>query len=377
MLSKLFKRNTMEPNAFPLIEISGTAHEMGRQHGAAVPARVLGSISLYRGQMARRGVTIAQQHNMARAFMPVIEAYDPAYLEEMAGIAAGAGVAVEDIVMVNCRTEMMFGHQSMDAAAKSEKTDGCTGVVVMPEAARDGRLLHAHNWDWREECADTGVVLRIRPESGPEILTFVEAGGLARHGFNSAGVAVSGNFLSCERDFVARGEAPLGLIRRKILESPSLAVAMTKVWAKSRYCSNNLMLSDTGGEAVNLECAPDEIFFSTPENGVLVHANHWINPVAQGKLRDLGLRNSPDSIYRQRRVASSLGARAGRIGIDDLKEALSDTFGAPHAVLRSPKPGSFDSISATVATTIMDPGARLMWIARKPYQDQTFTEYHL
>ncbi len=367
----------MEPNAFPLVDISGTPHEMGRLHGAAVPRRVLASVDLYRAQMLRRGVPLPEQHRLARAFMPVIAAYDAAYLEEMAGIAEGAGVALEDIVIINCRTEMMFGYKDIAPVAGAEKTDGCTGIVVTPEAAAGGRLLHAHNWDWREECADSGVVLRIRRGDGPQILTFVEAGGLARHGFNSAGVSVSGNFLACERDFIERGEAPLGLIRRKVLESASLSEAMGKVWGATRYCSNNLMLADAGGEAVNLECAPDEIFFLTPENGVLVHANHWISPVAQAKLRDLGLRNNPDSIYRQRRVAATLGARAGKIGIADLKEVLFDTFGAPAAVLRSPKPASFDSISATVATTIMDPAARTMWIARKPYQDQAFTEYQL
>lgn len=366
----------MGANAFPLIDIAGSAHEMGRLHGAAVAQRVAASVALYRGQMERRGVAAADQHRLARAFVPVIEAYDPAYLEEMSGIAAGAAVALEDVVIINCRTEMLFGHASI-AEAKQEKTDGCTGIVVLPEATREGRLLHAHNWDWREECADSGIVLRIRGQDGPDILTFVEAGGLARHGFNSKGVALTGNFLSCERDFRERGAAPLGLIRRKMLEADGMAAAMGKLWAKDRYCSNNLMLSDAAGEAVDLECAPDEIFWITPTDGLLVHANHWVSPVAQAKVRDLGLRNSPDSIYRQRRVFASLQAKAGRIGLEDIKSALFDVFGAPHAVLRSPKPGSFDSISATVATTIMDPGAGTMWIARKPYQDKTFTAYHL
>jgi isopenicillin-N N-acyltransferase-like protein len=45
--------------------------------------------------------------------------------------------------------------------------------------------------------------------------------------------------------------------------------------------------------------------------------------------------------------------------------------------LRSPKPASYDSISATVATTLMDPGAGTMWIARKPYEAREFFEYRL
>lgn len=361
---------------FPRIDLSGSAHERGITHGTAARERVVRSAALYRTQMQRRGVSQDEQYRRARNFLPVIEAYDASYLVEMRGIAEGAGVALEDIVTINCRTEMMFGYEQM-RAEEAEKSDGCTGLIVMPEASANGRLLHAHNWDWREECVDTGVVLRIRNTDGPDILTFCEAGGLARHGFNSKGVAITGNFLICERDFREAGQAPLGLIRRKLLECPSLATAMVELWSKSRYCSNNLMLSHAGGEAVNLECAPDEIFWTQPDNGILVHANHWICPVARTKLRDLGLRNGPDSLYRQRRTMAALQAQAGRIDLDVLKTVLADEYGKPDSVLRTPKPASFDSISATVATTLMDPGEQVMWIARKPYATREFVEYRL
>lgn len=343
-------------------------------HGVAIPERVARSAALYRSQMERRGIDWERQQELARGLMPVIEAYDSTYLEEMRGIATGAAVPLEDIITINCRTEMMFGSARLD---NTEKSDGCTGIVVTPEASATGHTLHAHNWDWREECVDTAVVLRIRNSDGPDILTFCEAGALARHGFNSAGVAITGNFLMCERDFNAPGQAPLALIRRKLLESSSLAAAMTALWAKTRYCSNNVMLSHAGGEAVNLECAPDEIFWILPENGILVHANHWVCPIARGKLRDLGLPNGTDSLYRQRRTVEALQAHAGRIDLELIKEVLADEYGKPHSVLRSPKPAVFNSISATVATTLMDPEDGVMWVARQPYVERQFREYRL
>ena len=358
---------------FPEVEVSGSPRARGRRQGEAVPERVAASAALYREQMERRGIGVAEQAHMARAFMPVIAAYDPAYLEEMEGIAEGAGVSIEDVVTINCRTEMMFGSER----AVVEKTDGCTGLIVMPERSASGRLLHAHNWDWREECVDTGIVLKIRAEDGNDVLTFCEAGALARHGFNRAGIAITGNFLMCERDFVRAGQAPLALIRRKLLECGSLSTAMSCLWTRDRYCSNNLMLSHSGGEAVNLECAPDEIFWSLPEDGILVHANHWIAPSARAKLRDIGLRSGPNSLYRQRRVEHALRSRAGAIDLDFIKQVLADEYGKPDSVLRSPRAVSFDSISATVATTLMDPGARTMWIARKPYEGREFVEYRL
>jgi isopenicillin-N N-acyltransferase-like protein len=217
----------------------------------------------------------------------------------------------------------------------------------------------------------------MRREDGPDLLMFTVAGSLARHGFNSAGVSLSGNFLSCEHDYQRPAEVPLVLVRRKMLEASNLCNAMKVLWASRRFCSNNLMLAQAQGEAVDLECSPDEIFWITPENGLLVHANHWISAPARAKLFDKGLAANPDSIYRQRRVQDGLARAAGGIDWAAVKRILADDFAAPDGVLRSPKPASFDSISATVATTLMEPESGVMWIARKPYEGRNYAEYRL
>jgi isopenicillin-N N-acyltransferase-like protein len=362
---------------FPLVEVSGTPYERGVQHGRAVPQRVKASVALYRDQLARRGVSVELTDKLARQAAPKITAFDPAYYEEMRGIAAGAGASIEDVILVNCRTEMLFGHDAL-GAARDALDDGCTGVVVLPGAAKSGRLMHAHNWDWHAGCLDTGIVLRVlREGQGPDMLMFTEAGTLGRHGFNSAGLSLSGNFLTSERDYRVPGDVPLGLLRRKMLESANMTGALRMLFNTRRFCSNNLMLAHADGEAVDLECAPDEIFWITPEEDLLVHANHWISEPARAKLVDLGLESSSDSIYRQRRVSAALGAKRGGIGWDDVKAALSDEFGKPEGVLAWPSADSHGSLYCTVATTLMDPGAGSMRIARRPWVSREFVEYRL
>src|SRR5258705_3075543 len=151
-----------EPAAyFPCIEVSGSRYDRGFAEGRAVPERVARSAALYRGELERRKVDAAQQERLARRFVPLIADFDPAYVEEMRGIAEGAGVPLESVVTVNCRTEMMFGFK--DAAEVHEQMkDGCTGVVAMPSVTAHGRLIHAHNWDWRQEAADNAIVLPVR-----------------------------------------------------------------------------------------------------------------------------------------------------------------------------------------------------------------------
>jgi isopenicillin-N N-acyltransferase-like protein len=107
-----------------------------------------------------------------------------------------------------------------------EGPDGCTGLVALSEATADHSVIHAQNWDWKAECAETSVVLRIRRDDGPDILTFTEAGGLARSGFNAAGIGITANYLESDRDY-ARPGVPLALIRRKVLEQADVAMAMS------------------------------------------------------------------------------------------------------------------------------------------------------
>ena len=366
-----------EASYFPLIEVSGTPRERGLIHGRAAADRVKKSAALYRKELERRKVDYATQEKLARRFVPVIGDFDPTYVDEMRGIAEGAGVPLEAVVTVNCRTEMMFGFKEAIAAQETNAAmkDGCTGVVAMPSVTANGRVIHAHNWDWRQEAADNSIVMRVRSENAPDILTLVEAGGLARHGFNSAGVALTANFLACDRDFKKPGDVPLGILRRKILEQTNLAGAVKEVASTTRFCSNNIMLSDAAGEAIDLECAPDEVFWIQPEGGLLPHSNHFLSPVARAKVIDIQFPRAADTLYRASRVHDYLAQRRGKIDYKDCVEALSDRYGFPDSVLRSPKPAVFDAISATVCMTIIDAKLGKMWIARKPYERIDFAEY--
>src|SRR5690606_39371330 len=110
-------------------------------------------------------------------------------------------------------------------------------------------------------------------------------------------------------------------------------------------------------------------------DGILVHANHFKCPVARAKVHDVGLQRCPESLYRDQRTLEHFHRHRGHISIDTFKEAFADTFGAPDAVLRTPKARPGGNLSGTVATLIMDTTARRMWLAPSPYKGVHFTEY--
>ena len=196
--------------------MTGSPRERGRQHGQAVPDRIKRGIEMYSESLLKNGVDWKHLEQRANAMVPVVEKFDPAYVEEMRGIADGAGVSFAGVMLMNARTEMVAAARKQQA--HQHFPDGCTAAFALPEASADGVLLHGQNWDWRAECAETGVVLRIRRDDGPDILTFTEAGGLARSGLNSAGIGLTANALECDRDYQRGAGVPLPFIRRKVLE---------------------------------------------------------------------------------------------------------------------------------------------------------------
>ncbi|MGE0970320.1 C45 family autoproteolytic acyltransferase/hydrolase [Klebsiella sp. WOUb02] len=363
---------------FPLIEISGTPYERGCQYGEQAKARIHASVAIYGDQLNALRIGQEQRDRLINSFSAIIREFDADYLDEMRGIASASGVSLEAIVMINARTEVIAQARSLQHCPTPHDDnikDGCTGAVILPQRSPHGKLIHGQNWDWRAECAESSVVVKIKRQQGPDVLTFVEAGGLGRSGMNSAGIAITANYLRCERDYQQQG-VPLSLIRRKALEQQHMALAMKVVATTPKSCSNNMILSTKEGFAIDFECAPDESFTLYPQNGLLVHANHWESLPARCKIREEGVDASPDSLYRSWRVHELLNAHA-KPGEEQMKSAFFDDFGSPYSVCRPPRPGFSSDLSATVAMIVMTPAEGMMDVVPLPALNRDFTRYTL
>lgn len=361
----------------PLITISGPPRDRGRQYGEQAAARIRRGIEHYGAQLESSRLGWKDIEAIVRTYEPTIAAFEASYLDEMRGIAEGAGVDAAAVVMLNARTEILkLADRRKKGEPASIDPDGCTGLVALPAATAAGRLIHAQNWDWKAECAETAVVVHVRRDDGPDLLTFTEAGGLARSGMNAAGIAITANYLESDRDYRQLG-VPLALLRRKALEQSQLALAMRIVYATPKSASNNVMVSHLGGIAIDFECAPDETFQVHAERGLIVHANHFQSPVALAKLKDTGIAITPDSLYRDLRVRQLLEPHLGRITRDTVKAALFDDYQSPWSVCRPPRLNTSNNLSASVAMVVMEPALGLMEVAMLPALNRQFTAYRI
>src|SRR6266481_10143641 len=97
----------MDYAPFPLIDLSGSPRERGRLHGKAAADRLRRGAKMYSEALLKNGVDWTELERRAERLVPQIEAFDPAYVEEMRGIADGAGEPFAAVVLMNARTEMV------------------------------------------------------------------------------------------------------------------------------------------------------------------------------------------------------------------------------------------------------------------------------
>src|SRR3954470_18734551 len=114
---------------FPLIEIAGPPRERGRAYGRKAADRIAKGRAHYGAQLQRLSLDGAAVAGLVRDYLPVIEKFDPTYVEEMRGIAEGAELAFEDVALLNARTEILKLAERPDLRRKlaaADDPDGCT-----------------------------------------------------------------------------------------------------------------------------------------------------------------------------------------------------------------------------------------------------------
>ncbi|MEM1079362.1 MAG: C45 family peptidase [Pseudomonadota bacterium] len=355
------------PTTFPYYEVEGDAEAIGLAYGRKAMDRLGTSLEIYRSVLRDAGLSWDEALQAANRFISGLDRFDRDQATELRAIARGAGVRPQEVMIINARTDILYGAPQPPALLD----DGCTGAIAMPEVTADGHLIHGQNWDWRADCKNSVVIVQRRPEVGPASLNLFEAGTLTRCGLNSDGIAMTANFLRCDHD-PGQGGVPSPFLRRQALSASTFADAVERLMTGPRSFSNNIMLSDAIGVAINLETTPREYYWTKAEDGLLVHANHFTSVAGQARVFDTGLMLSADTLYREDRVRAALVAAHGAIDVTTMLDALADEFGAPYAVNSAPVArNSHGDDTATVASIVMDVTAREMTVVPTPYDPRS------
>lgn len=83
--------------------------QTGKSHGLKAPSQIKGTLKFYtRTFYENTKLSWPEVEEVALSFLPVLKKY-PDLLEEMQGVADGAGVPLASIIALNVRTEITYG----------------------------------------------------------------------------------------------------------------------------------------------------------------------------------------------------------------------------------------------------------------------------
>lgn len=309
----------------PIISLKGSPQDIGFQYGSSCREMIQKNINLYfRLFHHYANLDYQQALQLARKFDPIIQKFDPDLRAEIQGIASGAGVKEDEILALNVRTELMYPDK---LAGGGE----CTSLAALPPATSSGDVLLGQNWDWKPHLKEATVILEIEQPGKPKVITLTEAGLVGKIGFNSAGLGACLNILKAP---VERIGLPIHILMRGILNSPRMGEAIAKIVSMDRGSANNCLLAHRDGMAMDFEMAPQILDFFYPQNGILVHTNHFNSD--RLKPLDGNLVQYPDTLLRFGKAQQKLLLRSGKITPEDFKEVLQDHFNYPNAICRHP-----------------------------------------
>ena len=324
---------------------------MGYAHGAQAASLVEAYLRLIEKATGRDRDALAAG---ARSYLPLIEALSPAYVEEVRGLADGAGLSFDEALICQVR----------GAATRRADDDGCTAFAVTGAGTAGGRTYAGQNQDLGPEYADVGIVLRLAPADGrPRVAMFTFAGQLGYMGMNEHGVAHFANALG---NAPWRRGLPHYPLKRRCFEMSSVEQCL-QVVRDTRLCSaGNMVFCDGQGGIADVEIRPEGVaLYEDEDPDRRLHTNHYISPEFTG-FED---GNTPDSCPRLERFRQLVGAAWGDITVDDLKAFLADHDGDPGGVCRHGAKGSW-----SVAGYIADPAAGVLHVRRGLGCTGTWTE---
>jgi hypothetical protein len=349
----------MKTQDMKVVDASGPPRERGRMIGESLREEVRALNEIHLDAVNRRpGYSAEGYYTAFRAYSrhrAAVESLAPDLLEEVWGMAEGAGVSREDAFRMQLGDED-WSFDAYHYAPRMQPRDKCTAFAVVESHA----LTYAgQNMDVMSYVDGYQVVLRIREPEG-QSLVFTYAGTIGLCGMNDAPLGVTCNTL------MQLGGGPDGLpvafMVRALLQRRSYEDAERFLRSTGHASGQNYILSEPG-RVGSFECSPAKVAeYRSRADGLRVcHTNH---PLAnddtasferlrrdhQGGAWAAGHANSSS---RYASIASRTVWRDEPVTLEGLKAALRAQDDPESPVCRDRSGGEGPSVIAFTAGSVI------------------------
>jgi hypothetical protein len=335
-----------------VLNLAGSPYERGVQHGRQLSSEIAALVSLWKDDLRKEAKT--DPDSLIRSFLgetnftPSIKKWTPDLLDEVRGIADGAGQAFETVFAFQLVDELWV---FMDKRA----ADHCTSMGVARCGAHPAYV--AQNMDLEPFRDGFQLVLHIAgAESVPEQFVFTSAGLIGLNGVNNRSIAITCNTLmelSASPDGL-----PVAFIVRGVLGQTTGENA-AKFLKAVKHASGQNYIVGAGDRVYDFEASAGQVveFRPVADGSVVYHTNH---PLANEDLKPWHLNriqaqiveqiSAGNSATRLASIQNRLQRPASTIDDEVIKEALRSKDSERHPICRTLKEGTG---SFTFGATIM------------------------
>ena len=355
----------------PVIEASGSSYEVGYLHGKQCKERIEDATGKFLEYMnLNANLSKERLIELSSLYVPYAKEYAPDLMEEMKGIATGAGLPFEEIFVWNSlSTDVM----ELCATPPGQPGLGCTSLAVSEGLAEKENTFIGQNLDWPSNLQENAILLRICPTDGARSLVLSVAGRLGFAGLNDHGVALCVNKLSSSDNRVG---VPNQLIFRKILQQKTMGESLGVLLYAKRSAGMNYVVMDKDGEFLDIETTATAYDLLYGFKGFVVHSNHYIAE------RLKPFERLPacfvDSIPRLNRVSRLFLERQSKVNLNGIQEIFRDHANFPNSICRHSDERLPDfARMKTIASIIVNPRAGKLWCSFGNPCEGPYVEYRI
>ncbi len=309
-----------------VVALEGSGRARGEMYGAAARDLIREAASRWRAHVLDKAPTSAAGYLAAlvqdTAYRAAVTRYAPDLIDEISGIAYGAGVDEDTIFAINLLDEEWTLRERLSSSGAGHH---CTSLGQA--SAGPAPVLVAQNLDLDAWMDGLQVVLELAPvddgdEQQPAALVPSLAGMIGTMSLNAHGLGVALNTMA-QLPSAADG-LPVAFVVRLLARQRDVTSAEALLRALPHASGQNYLLGDPN-EVLDVECSGAGAVSITLEASAIAHTNHPLrdhprpfdDPRADFRGRDF----TTKSEERLHHAAQALSHR--RLGVDDLKHLLS------------------------------------------------------
>jgi hypothetical protein len=292
-------------DGIPVVRLSGTPYEIGRQHGTIFARQIRFLETEYVEAMVAPAVggkgKLLDWARSVERFIPEV------YRQELKGIAAGAGMTYESVLVANTMVDRF-------------QTLMCSTVVAGGKATKDGEIYFGRNLDFpgRRVLHQMTVVIVYEREGTTPVVSVTWPGLVGvLSGMNGHGVCGATMLIHSGKPL--RPGVPYMIMYRDALSRARKASDVhASIEGAKRTCPNNFMVVDATGAAEVVEFDQDVVARRPADQGTVCSTNHFRTEELSGKEK-WGVGKN-----RYASLAEFLEREHGKIDVDLIRKALGD-----------------------------------------------------